>query len=102
VRFSGPHPGGKSGKRCQEDRARSGPALLAWADRAGVRLAPELVGMILDGFGPRPDGEDRFDAVVGLFGMLNLALGLRPIAEPAGADLRQIEGWILGQSVLEG
>jgi hypothetical protein len=55
---------------------------------------------VQSGFGPAPGGEDAFDAVVGLFGMLNLALGLRPLDEPSGERLRRIEGWILGQSCI--
>jgi hypothetical protein len=44
-----------------------------------------------------PQGDDAFDAVVGLFGMLQVCLGQR---EPGGPDDRvilEIEGWILGR-----
>lgn len=91
--------GGKRwSKRRQADRAALAPRLLAWAARAGIELAPALVTAIRDGFGPGPGGDDPFDAVVGLFGMLNVILGYRPSGEPEDETVRAIEGWILGQS----
>jgi hypothetical protein len=96
VKFS-PQTGGK---RSQAARQAGAGALVDWAARAKVSLAPELCTALQDGFGPAPAGEDAFDAVVGLFGMLNLILGLRPLEEPASQHLRKIEGWILGQSCL--
>lgn len=90
--------GGKRwSKRRPADRAALAPRLLAWAAGAGVELAPELVTAIEGGFGPRPDGDDPFDATVGLFGMLNVILGHRPPGEPDDETVRRVEGWILGQ-----
>lgn len=83
-------------KRCQADRAADAGALAAWARTNRVRLTNPLHTEILDGFGGGSDGEDRFDAVVGLFGMLNVVLGNRPSGEPDDETV-QIEGWILGQ-----
>lgn len=90
-------PGQKSGKRSQGDRAANAPSLLAWADSCGVNLRPDLRKAIRHGFGPSPSGEDPFDATVGLFGMLNILMGLRPIYEPEAEAIRKIEGWIFGQ-----
>jgi hypothetical protein len=90
-----PFPGGK---RSQAGRAAAGRGLLAWADAAGVLLAPDLRAAIADGFGPRPDADDPFDTVVGLLGALNVVLGRRAPGEPGDERLRRIEGWILGQS----
>ncbi len=91
--------GGKRwSKRRQADRAALAPRLLAWAANAGVALAPALVAAIQDGFGPAAGGDDPFDAVIGLFGMLNVVLGYRPSGEPEDETVREIEGWILGQS----
>ena len=87
--------GGKS-KRCQSHRAADASALRAWARANRVRLTRRLWAAIRDGFGASKDGEDRFDAVVGLFGMLNVVLGNRPSGEPED-DTTRIEGWILGQ-----
>lgn len=86
------------GKRSQAARRSNAAPLLDWAERARVTLMPDLHAAIQSGFGSAPSGEDLFDAMVGLFGMLNLLLGLRGLDEPTGRSLRQIEGWILGQS----
>jgi len=70
--------------------------LLDWAARNEIRLSGALTADIRDGFGTGPDGEDRFDATIGLFGMLNVVLGQRVQGEPADPVVRRIEGWILG------
>ena len=75
-------------------------ALLTWADRVGVEMDHELETEIEDGFGCGPDGEDRFDAAIGLFGMINVVLGHRPSGEPGDEKIRSTEGWILGQRAL--
>jgi hypothetical protein len=88
-----PHPS----KRRQADRRRNAPALLAWAAANGTEVAPELAAAIEEGFGAGPGGEDPFDAVAGLFGMVNVLLGRRPEGVPAGDEaVRRVEGWILG------
>lgn len=97
VRFTPPHRGRRSGKRAPEDRQANAPVLLEWARRAGVRLTPELQEDILRGFGTSAAGEDPFDAVIGLFGMINVLLGHRSPGDPPPGPLREIEGWILGQ-----
>jgi hypothetical protein len=91
------HRGNRSGKRVQHGRKTNAEALRSWADRSGVILSPALHADIQDGFGAAPDGEDRFDAVVGLFGMLNIAIGHRILEEPLDESIRLVEGWILGE-----
>ena len=76
----------------REDTSR----LLGWASANKVQLSAALTSDIRDGFGEGRDGEDRFDATVGLFGMLNVIFGHRSSGEPASSVVRQIEGWILG------
>jgi hypothetical protein len=88
----------KGGKRKQVVRRSNAAPLLAWAEQTGVELGPDLVAGIEDGFGTEVSGEDRFDAVVGLFGMLNVVLGRRPPGAPDDPIIRRIEGWILGQA----
>jgi hypothetical protein len=88
----------KGGKSKQTVRRSNAPPLLAWARVAGVDLDPALREQIEDGFGDDPRGDDRFDAVIGLFGMLNVVLGRRPSGEPDDPLVRRIEGWILGQT----
>lgn len=94
VRF----PRESGGKRAREGRRANGDVLLAWACNAGVDVAPAVAGAIRDGFGAAAEGEDRFDATVGLFGMLNVTLGRRPAGEVADPQVRRVEGWILGQA----
>lgn len=90
--------GRAGGKRSQADRRASAAALLDRLAQLGVVLDPGLRAQIEDGFGPSPAGEDPFDAVVGLVGMLNVLLGGRPAGEPDEANVRSLEGWILGQA----
>ncbi len=98
VTFSKNKAGQKSGKRVQRDRAANAPRLLAWAATAQVELDPGLQVMLQDGFGASADGDDRFDATIGLFGMLNVVLGRQPPGDPEDERVRKIEGWILGQA----
>lgn len=103
-------PGQKWSKRRQSDRVRSGQLLLHKAREMEVALHPELSEAMSDGFGspvlamphgPGDNhGEDRFDAVVGLFGMLSVVLGWRDPCDPTDKKIRTIEGWILGQAPL--
>ena len=58
-------------------------------------LAPDLQRAIQGGF---PQGDDAFDAVVGLFGMMEVLMHRRSAREPAGDTVRQVEGWIFGQA----
>jgi len=98
VKFNRNRAGHKSGKRVQRDRAANAARLLGWADTAQIELAPALRSAIVDGFGTWPDGDDRFDATIGLFGILNVILGRQPPGEPEDERVRKIEGWILGQA----
>jgi hypothetical protein len=52
---------------------------------------------LADGFGPRKDGEDVFDAAVGLLGMIEVVEGRR-LASPIERSAQDWEGWILGQA----
>ena len=53
--------------------------------------------MISKGFGDDSRGEDRFDAAVGLFGMVNVLRGSCAPGDPTDTERRTIEGWILGK-----
>lgn len=97
VRFAAGPAGEPWGKRSRNGRRRQAAALMESARASGCTLRPELEQEIEDGFGKRADGEDRFDAVVGLLGMLQVVLGLRPPGEPQNAEVRTIEGWMLGR-----
>ena len=95
----------KKSKRRRSHRAADAKTMHKWAETNDVRLTDQLSTEIEDGFGRDKDGEDRFDAVVGLLGMLDVVLGHLPSGEPKD-DSTRIEGWILGQlhpdAILEG
>ena len=81
-------------KRNINDRKKFGTSLLCWAAAQKVTLEEALGDEIHDGFSY---GDDAFDAVVGLFGMLQVCLGQRGTGEPDEPVIREIEGWILGR-----
>lgn len=91
-------PGRTWSKTSQEGRASQASALIAWCRRRGVSVADELRSLVADGFGESKRAEDPFDAVVGLFGMIEVALGHRPAGAPEDPSVQNVEGWILGQS----
>jgi hypothetical protein len=99
-RYQGVHIGNLGGKRSQESRIRNSATLLGWQALAQVHLSPYLEAAIQAGFGSATDGEDRFDAVIGLFGMLNVIRRRREPGEPEDGTIRRLEGWILGQSTV--
>jgi hypothetical protein len=82
------------GKGKLDVRKSASTALVSWAQRRGVRLHSNLKQVIEQGV---PNGDDAFDAVIGLFGMLEVVLGHRATGEPIDKAVRDIEGWILGQ-----
>ena len=52
---------------------------------------------IREGFGEQKAAEDPFDATLGVMSMTEIALGYRDEGAPQDDDVRQVEGWILGQ-----
>jgi hypothetical protein len=82
------------GKGKLEVRRRVGADLLSWASNTRVELTAPLRGEIEAGF---PEGDDAFDAVVGLFGMIEVIVGKRQAGDPSENRIRKLEGWILGQ-----
>jgi mannose-6-phosphate isomerase-like protein (cupin superfamily) len=81
------------GKRQEAARAATGAALALWAGRLGLELEPELEQGLRRGF----RSDDAFDAVIGLFGMLNIVTKYHAPGEPEDERIRRIEGWMLGQ-----
>ncbi len=69
-----------------------------WIGRRAISMADGLHAFLMDGLSPSATGEDQFDAIVGLFGMLDVVDGLTPEGVPDLEDVRRWEGWILGQS----
>jgi hypothetical protein len=84
-------------KTNQQQRRADARPLLAWCDTSGVVADDALARQIKDGFGSSAQGEDAFDAVVGLFAMINT---VTPGDEPQLPDdpaVAQLEGWMFGQ-----
>jgi hypothetical protein len=76
VSFSSPI---RRSKRRRLDRMAFAETLITWAKTHHVELADQIMSSIMDGFGNALDGEDRFDALVGLYGMINVILGVHPL-----------------------
>lgn len=83
-------------KRKQQGRKRAAPAVLDWIEAHGVDGA-RVRDIVEDGFTSRPSGEDAFDALVGLLGMLEVLEGRRSEGVPDTPTVARWEGWILGQ-----
>lgn len=83
------------GKRRQEVRREHAPALLQFARASDIDLEAELEDAIDDGFGSAGSGEDQFDAIIGLFGMLNVLTHRQSANVPDDDAVRSVEGWIL-------
>jgi hypothetical protein len=90
----------RGSKRVQADRARLADALLDAMDARRVAPVPALHAMAVDGFGADAAGEDRFDSVIGLCGLVGVLDGLRPDFIPEDPAIRAWEGWVLGQTAL--
>jgi hypothetical protein len=83
------------GKATQPGRKANAANLRDWCATRPVRASGKLLAMIEDGFGRSSYGEDMFDAVAGLFGMIEVVNG-RPAGAPDDDAVHAIEGWILG------
>ncbi len=85
-------------KRRQADRLMWAPGLLAWAESLGVTWDPRIRDRVEEGFGAGANGEDEFDAVVGLLGMIGVVTGAVASGEPReDPAIATVEGWILGR-----
>jgi len=72
--------------------------LLAWADEVGVGFESGVQHRVEEGFSAGVNGEDEFDAMVGLLGMVAVVRGVVESGEPKDdAAVTAIEGWILGR-----
>jgi len=87
-------------KRVQADRARLAPEVLAAMAARRVSPAPALRAAVAEGFGADAAGEDRFDSLIGLLGLIGVLDGARPDFVPADPEVRRWEGWVLGQTAM--
>ncbi|WEX77133.1 DUF429 domain-containing protein [Sinorhizobium numidicum] len=85
-------------KRQQSGRRAVGSYLMRWA--IGHRHVDTscIHSLIENGFGAGKTGEDRFDATIGLLGMLDVATDYRSEGAPGDEAITIWEGWILGQA----
>jgi hypothetical protein len=92
-------PGERPGKRSSACRRANARALLDHIAVRPLAVSEDLERAIRSGFGEGGDGEDPFDALVGLLGMIEVVLHHRLSGEPSDAGC---EGWILGQAAQAG
>ena len=90
--------GKKTGKRSQLARKHNAAPIFALADRLSLQLDEALQAEIKNGFGDAADGEDRFDAYIGLLGMLLVLSQQLDQGRPPSDTITQTEGWLLGLS----
>ncbi len=84
-------------KRRPSDRRAKAKDILQWAQPRRIDFSPDARLALLAGFGEDRAGEDRFDAFVGLLGMIEVVDGRWPEACEQHPDVRPWEGWILGR-----
>jgi len=87
-------------KRAEAPRRALAPALRDAMARLGVTPDAALAAMINAGFGADAAGEDRFDSLIGLLGLIGVIDGKRPDFIPPDPMIRAWEGWVLGQTAL--
>ena len=87
-------------KRAEAPRRALAPALRD--AMAALHVTPDaaLAEMIQAGFGTDAAGEDRFDSLIGLLGLIGVIDGKRPDFIPEDPMIRAWEGWVLGQTAL--
>ncbi len=89
--------GGQS-KRRQLDRQSHSRTIIDWAASRGSFFRAEALDEIRDGFGGDAAGEDRFDAMLGLLGLIEVVIGSRSEGPAIPAPEMAWEGWIMGQA----
>jgi hypothetical protein len=90
---------GRGSKPKREDRRKWVPRLLKRAGSIGVTWHPDILARVQAGFSDDLNGEDEFDAVVGLLGMIGVVTGAVASGEPTDDPaVPSVEGWILGRA----
>lgn len=87
-------------KRAEAPRRALAPALRDAMAALNVTPDSALAEIIQVGFGSDAAGEDRFDSLIGLLGLIGVIDGRRPDFIPADPMIRAWEGWVLGQTAL--
>jgi hypothetical protein len=89
----------RESKRSQDHRKSKGRQLRAWFDARKYLPTQGVLAEVEDGFGGSANGEDRFDAFVGLLSMIDVIIGSGFAGLPTHSYIRRWEGWILGRGV---
>jgi hypothetical protein len=98
-RYAGAPPRGRWSMRRRDDRLLCVPALLRWADELGVGWDQGIRQRVAEGFAAGPTGEDEFDAVIGLLGLIAVVTGAIGAGLPPGDPaVLTVEGWMLGRA----
>jgi len=87
-------------KRAQAPRRALAGALRAAMAARRVLPSPALAAAVAEGFGADAAGEDGFDSVLSLLGLVGVLDGARPDFVPDDPWVRRWEGWVLGQTAL--
>ncbi len=92
-------PAARWSKRRQSDRKQLATGILAWAETLRLIWHPDIRRSVLEGFSAGVNGEDEFDAVIGLLGMIGVITGDIQTGEPPTPSISTVEGWILGRTL---
>ena len=84
-------------KTNQHHRRSKASAISSWAAKNKVSLSSSVRAKIDDGFSADKSGEDQFDALLGLLGMIEVADRRRHAVDPLRHVCRW-EGWMIGQA----
>jgi hypothetical protein len=90
---------GRWSKRRKADRLRLIPGLLAWAAALPAEWDTGVRQRVESGFSDGRNGEDEFDAIIGLLAMIAVVAGKIDAGAPADDPaVLSTEGWILGRA----
>ncbi len=90
---------GRWSKRRKADRLRLIPGLLAWAAALPAEWDASIRRQVESGFSDDRNGEDEFDAIIGLLAMIAVVTGAIDAGVPADDPaVLSTEGWILGRT----
>ena len=65
--------------------------LIFWAEKNNIALDDSVMNSNMDGFGNSLEGKDRFDALIGLYGMINVVLEYHHACEPYHPQISKVE-----------
>ena len=90
---------GRWSKRRRADRLRQVSGLFTWAESLPVEWDPGIRRRVESGFSDDRNGEDEFDAVIGMLAMIAVVTGTIDAGVPSDDPaVITTEGWILGRA----